>query len=266
MFHTLVVPEIAICLIIISTCIFVADVIRFSLLLFEKKKRHETFEGTANKIKKSALVALGIISCLCIVYSYSYYFHYNTMIKTYEAEKQCEHDATDYDWIQMNDNYQHEIYEQLEKEEITYQESRFLLYGNVDKITMRQILFPSKFCLRTMIFSLYYTIVAGCLFAIYIKPTKSAFENNHPQKNTILWLNILTGWTLIGWLVLLMWMNPGGAVQQIPASPSVQIPATQPKKRMSVADQLIALKNLRDDGIITQEEFEQKKQEVLHKV
>lgn len=257
MFHTLVIPEASILLIVLTMFIFVADITRFSKILFERKNQELSSQDIVAKIHKSSTIAICIVGLLCCVYSYSYYSHYRTLIRQYENEKSAEQLANDYDWITMNDSYQHNIDEKLKNKEITYQESRFMKYGNVDNISLMQILFPSKPCVKIMLLSLYLIVALGFFYLLYIRPTKSAFENNHPEKNTVLWLNILTGWTLIGWLVLLMWMNPSGTTQQALASP-------QPVKRESVADKLIQLKALRDASAITQEEFERKKHEILN--
>lgn len=43
------------------------------------------------------------------------------------------------------------------------------------------------------------------LFAIYFLPTTVAFLNRHHQKEAIAVLNVLLGWTLIGWAIALVW-------------------------------------------------------------
>ncbi|WP_375437256.1 superinfection immunity protein [uncultured Hymenobacter sp.] len=67
---------------------------------------------------------------------------------------------------------------------------------------------------------------------------------------TILWLNILLGWTLAGWISVLMWAlanddKPGPGT------------ATPPLRRdIDSRKALVArLQQLRDEGILTQEEF-----------
>ena len=45
-------------------------------------------------------------------------------------------------------------------------------------------------------------LVAG---ALYLLPTIVALMRDHPSKGGIIVLNVLLGWTLIGWVVSLAW-------------------------------------------------------------
>ena len=49
--------------------------------------------------------------------------------------------------------------------------------------------------------------------AIYFLPTLFAFRRQHYNRGAILVLNLFLGWTLIGWVVALVWacMKPGTA-------------------------------------------------------
>lgn len=263
MFHMLVIPEITIGLVVFITLVFLADMIRFNTDLFIKKKRKVTFQSTVEKIHKSSIAALSIVLILCCIYPYCYYHHYNFMIQKYENEKEAERLADGFDWIAMNDSYEHDIDEQLREEKITFQESRFMKYGNVDKISIIDIIFPSKTCLKIMIFSIYLIILLGVLYSVYIQPTKSAYEYNHPQKTNILWMNILIGWTVIGWITLLMWTNPSGTSKQKQIPTKAIPPKTSFIQQKEAVEKMLQLKKLRDAGAITEEEFEQKKQEFL---
>jgi uncharacterized membrane protein len=40
---------------------------------------------------------------------------------------------------------------------------------------------------------------------IYMLPTLLAFGREHPRRNDIAVINILLGWTLIGWLAVFLW-------------------------------------------------------------
>ena len=44
-----------------------------------------------------------------------------------------------------------------------------------------------------------------CGLPIYFIPSMVAFFRNHPNKIAILVLNIFLGWSLIGWVVALVW-------------------------------------------------------------
>lgn len=41
--------------------------------------------------------------------------------------------------------------------------------------------------------------------AIYFLPNWIASGRNHPNKNSIFVLNLILGWTLVGWVVALVW-------------------------------------------------------------
>jgi len=85
---------------------------------------------------------------------------------------------------------------------------------------------------------------------LFLGPTIVAFQKNHPQKVAIALVNILGGFLYgIGWLVALVWCyseprdRAGGAV--------------------SVAAHIRELHELKEQGILTQDEFEAKKRTLL---
>lgn len=91
-------------------------------------------------------------------------------------------------------------------------------------------------------------------FILYFLPFIVAANRNR-QPGAIFILNLLLGWTLVGWVVALVW-----------ACTSEQEHTTtivQESKKASSADELEKLANLKERGILTEEEFEQKKKEIL---
>jgi len=48
-------------------------------------------------------------------------------------------------------------------------------------------------------------IIGIAVLIIHFLPSYIAYSKNHPSKVLILVLNILMGWTGIGWLVLMFW-------------------------------------------------------------
>lgn len=76
------------------------------------------------------------------------------------------------------------------------------------------------------------------------------------QRNftSILLLNIFLGWTLIGWVVALIWAVSKEKKETIVVNSS-----------NSISDELKKLKQLFDDGILTTEEFETEKKHLLKK-
>ena len=54
----------------------------------------------------------------------------------------------------------------------------------------------------------------AALVGLYVLPLCISAWRQHPQHQAILVLNLLAGWTFLGWLVALVWANttPGAAV------------------------------------------------------
>ena len=67
-------------------------------------------------------------------------------------------------------------------------------------------------------------IVLILILGLYFVPTFVAGSRTHPNTNAIMALNILLGWTLLGWVAALVWSitNSGPALaiaNAVPASP-----------------------------------------------
>ncbi len=45
----------------------------------------------------------------------------------------------------------------------------------------------------------------GFLIVFYLLPSIVAFWNAHPRSGSVVLLNLLTGWTLLGWGVAMSW-------------------------------------------------------------
>ena len=63
---------------------------------------------------------------------------------------------------------------------------------------------------------------------LYFAPSFVAGNRGHHNGGAIFFLNLLAGWTLIGWLVALIWALSSPAPAPEPATPIVQPPPTQP--------------------------------------
>ena len=72
--------------------------------------------------------------------------------------------------------------------------------------------------------------------------------------NSILLLNIFLGWSIIGWVVALIWAVSKEKKETLIVNSS-----------QSVSDELQKLKQLYDNGTLTAEEFETEKKHVLKK-
>ena len=94
-------------------------------------------------------------------------------------------------------------------------------------------------------------IVIG-FFALYFAPSIMAYKRNKHNKGAILTLNTLLGWTLLGWVVALIWAESKDSENTIVTAPS----------RSSIED-LEKLADLKVRGLLTEEEFEGKKKKIL---
>lgn len=86
---------------------------------------------------------------------------------------------------------------------------------------------------------------------IYFLPYLIANSKGHDQETAIFILNLFAGWTIIAWVIALVWAFTRKTI-------------VVPQKNLSNADEIAKFKNLLDEGIITEEEFENKKKELLN--
>lgn len=86
------------------------------------------------------------------------------------------------------------------------------------------------------------------VIALYFLPTIIAIKKKHIHKTPIILINIFGGFIGLGWVIALVWCF----ITQAPAAPV-----------SSKAEELERLDKLRNNGVITDQEFETQKQAVL---
>ncbi|EKT4550784.1 superinfection immunity protein [Flavobacterium psychrophilum] len=136
------------------------------------------------------------------------------------------------------------------------------------------------------------------LFVIpYFLPSIIALFRSKSNTTAIVMLNLFLGWTFIGWVVALIWavtkdremqtivvnnnaysdnktINPlmsqpiadnfqNNLNQKTLSSQEVKSEEKNPKNHQEKIENLQKLKQLLDDGILTQDEFEQQKKQIL---
>jgi uncharacterized membrane protein len=91
-------------------------------------------------------------------------------------------------------------------------------------------------------------VVLCCFFLIYIflLPTIIALKKSHQDRTSIILINILLGWFLIGWVVALVWALKKTEIGNV-----------------GHADELEKLYSLKEKGIITEDEFSRKKASLI---
>ncbi len=95
--------------------------------------------------------------------------------------------------------------------------------------------------------SIWQLIIIVSVLLIYFLPSIIAVKKDHKNMASILLINMFLGWSLIGWLVAIVWA--------IKKTESVVIATSN----VSNADELEKLHNLKEKGILSEEEFEKQK-------
>jgi hypothetical protein len=96
------------------------------------------------------------------------------------------------------------------------------------------------------------TIIIILLIALYFLPSILGFKLRNA--GSIIILNLLLGWTVIGWIVALIWSVSNEKKENI-----------VDKSTNSASNELTQLKKLFDDGVLTKEEFDTEKNNILKK-
>ncbi|MBO5928224.1 MAG: superinfection immunity protein [Clostridia bacterium] len=98
-------------------------------------------------------------------------------------------------------------------------------------------------------------IIIGCVL-IYFLPSCIGWSRSHNNGTAIFILNLLLGWTILGWVCALIWSFTNSNKPE-------QVIAQKPVQQNSQYFELEKLASLKEKGIITEEEFEQKKKQIL---
>lgn len=89
-------------------------------------------------------------------------------------------------------------------------------------------------------------------FVFYFAPTFNALSRKHPNKSQVFLMNLFLGWTLIGWVVALVWsasaMKRGSPVDNAPSKYA----------------ELERLGEMKGKGLLTEAEFESEKLKLLN--
>jgi hypothetical protein len=102
------------------------------------------------------------------------------------------------------------------------------------------------------------TIAALCLIP-YFLPTIIAAMRSHPSAGAIFAVNLFLGWTFIGWVLCLIWAASDSS-RYNGAYPPYN-PSADSQDR--IINQLRQLQDLRDQGALTEDEFNRQKSTLL---
>jgi hypothetical protein len=102
-------------------------------------------------------------------------------------------------------------------------------------------------------------IAALCLIP-YFLPTVIALMRNHPSAGGIFAVNFLFGWTVLGWIICLIWAASDTSRTNYRSQPPYN-PVADSQDR--IIAQLRQLQQLREEGALTEEEFNRQKAAIL---
>ncbi len=99
-------------------------------------------------------------------------------------------------------------------------------------------------------------LLLGGLFAFFALKIADTAEQKHRSWNSFFWLSLLVS-PILTWIIVTAISSEKVKTTQTPETPA---------KDAGVTERLIELKKLADSGVITSEEFEAKKQELLRRI
>lgn len=107
------------------------------------------------------------------------------------------------------------------------------------------------------------------MVVVYVLPSFIAFWRKHPSKGSIIAVNILLGWTGIGWIWAFIWSlgSTRHNVVVVNPTPVIATPQTAstplPVANKSVGERIAELKGMLDAGTINQSEFDALKADAM---
>ncbi len=115
--------------------------------------------------------------------------------------------------------------------------------------------------------TLMHVVFYASLVALYLLPIYEAAKRKHPRLVPIALIDIFLGWTVVGWIVAMVWAvrRDEPVVVQTDENDPYQVvvePSRYPPN--SAAESLKELAKLRAEGSITEEEFVAAKGRVLN--
>lgn len=90
------------------------------------------------------------------------------------------------------------------------------------------------------------------IVALYFLPAINAYENKKSNKQSVFVINLFLGWTVLGWIIALA-MSAG----------KDKVVVVEKKSAHSTSTELEKLLELKEKGVLTDEEFEKQKQKIL---
>ena len=120
--------------------------------------------------------------------------------------------------------------------------------------------------------ALIFTVVALLFLAIYFLPTFVAVARKKVNEGAIFVLNLFLGWSLIGWVVALVWaLSSPETSEARPRKKTLKsnngkekLISSENRVSVDVSSEIKSFYDLKEQGIITEEEFDQQKKSLLN--
>jgi|688.fasta_scaffold209936_1 hypothetical protein len=109
-------------------------------------------------------------------------------------------------------------------------------------------------------------ILLGILVGLYFLPGIVASNRKHPQQVAIWVLNILGGWTLVGWVCAIVWTftnSQDARPVNVSIEPHAAANMPNPPAERDVPAEIERFAKLHAAGFLTGEEFAAKKRQLL---
>jgi Superinfection immunity protein len=114
-------------------------------------------------------------------------------------------------------------------------------------------------------FGIHMMILSLCLMpGLYFLPSILAATRDHPAANSIFTVNLLLGWTVVGWLVALVWTlraNPQALAPVVQTTPQPSAP--KPSLVDVVAQEIEDLARQKLQLQLSEDEYNQRKKAIL---
>ena len=127
----------------------------------------------------------------------------------------------------------------------------FVFFGNAPSINM----------VTCLLISISTALISVFLFIVYFAPTIIAVDNDNPQSQGIMVLNLFLGWTLFGWVVSFVWAVIRPKVQDQYNQSSA---ASFHKKNLNIIRELTLLDELKSKGSISEDEYLTLKKRIIN--
>jgi hypothetical protein len=111
-------------------------------------------------------------------------------------------------------------------------------------------------------------VIAIPAILLYFLPTILAFSKKKSNKSVIFLVNFFLGWSVIGWIVSLIWALSSDNSQTVivnnnPTNLEEKNPANKESAYNEKLNNLQKLKDLFDSGVLSEIEFEEQKSKIL---